>query len=138
MSIAFLKVRSGSGGVNDLESLATAAQTCTLYVGANGSTRNTGTTPSSPITLLQAASVAVAGDTVCIAPGTYSLTSTFYPAHSGNGNAWIIYTSYGTGVVNIVWTAGANAAEQRYVEEPQYFDLPRAERKSDIDRRLTS
>jgi hypothetical protein len=106
------QVRSGSGGVNDLESLATAAQTCTLYVGANGSTRNTGTTPSSPITLLQAASVAVAGDTVCIAPGTYSLTSTFYPAHSGNGNAWIIYTSYGTGVVNIVWTAGANAADQ--------------------------
>jgi hypothetical protein len=108
-----------------------AEQTCTLYVGSNGSTRNTGTTPSSPITLLQAAAVAVAGDTVCIAPGTYSLSSTFYPAHSGNENAWITYTGYGTGVVDIVWTAGTNASDQtmfhmynaKFPEGPSYIEF---------------
>jgi hypothetical protein len=120
---------AGSG--SDSESLASAAQSCTLYVGSQGSAKNKGTTPSSPITLLQAAEVAVAGDTVCIAPGTYSLSSTFYPAHSGNENAWITYTSYDTGVVNIVWTAGTNASDQtmfhmynaKFPEGPSYIEF---------------
>jgi hypothetical protein len=122
---------SGSGSGSRSEALTSAAQSCTLYVGSNGSAKNTGTTTSSPITLLRAATVAVAGDTVCIAPGTYSLTSTFYPAHSGNENAWITYTSYGTGVVNIVWTAGANAGDQtmfhmynaKFPEGPSYIEF---------------
>jgi hypothetical protein len=56
--------------------------------------------------------VAVAGDVVCIAPGNYSLSSSFVPSHSGNSNAWITYTGYGTGAVDIVWTAGANASNE--------------------------
>ena len=90
----------------------TSSAACTLYVASNGSTSNSGTTPTSAITLLQAADVAVAGDVVCIEPGSYSLTSTFAPRNSGNANAWITYTNYNGGVVDIVWTAGANASDQ--------------------------
>jgi hypothetical protein len=83
-----------------------AAETsCTLYVAANGSTRNSGTTTSSPITVQQAAQVATAGDRVCLASGTYNIASTIQPTHSGNANAWITYTSY-NGTVNLVWTGG--------------------------------
>jgi hypothetical protein len=97
---------SGSTGVTDPD------QTCTLYVSPTGSNNNSGTSASSAITLLGAASVAVAGDVVCIEPGTYDLSSTFMPAHSGNANAWITYENVGTGTVNILWTAGSNASDQ--------------------------
>jgi hypothetical protein len=122
---------SGSGSSSASGTSDSAAQSCTLYVASNGSARNSGTTPASAITLLQAAAVAVAGDTVCIAPGTYSLASTFYPAHSGNANYWITYTSYDSGTVNIVWTAGANASDQtmfhmynaKFPEGPSYIEF---------------
>src|SRR5580704_7291663 len=87
-------------------------QACTFYVGPNGAANNSGTTPTSPITLLQSAALATAGDVVCIEPGTYSLSRTFYPSHSGNPNAWIVFTNYGSGVVNILWTAGSNASDK--------------------------
>jgi hypothetical protein len=87
-------------------------QACTFYVGPNGAANNSGTTPTSPITLLQSAALATAGDVVCIEPGTYSLSRTFYPSHSGNANAWIVFTNYGSGVVNILWTAGSNASDK--------------------------
>jgi hypothetical protein len=91
---------------------ARQGQVCTLYVATNGSRSNSGASPASAITLLQAAERAVAGDVVCIEPGTYSLASTFSPSHSGNPNAWIVFTRYGTGVVDIVWTAGSTARDQ--------------------------
>ena len=71
------------------------AVSCTLYVAPNGSSSASGTTTQSPLSLLGAARVAVAGDVVCIAPGSYTLTSTFEPSHSGNSSAWITYTAYG-------------------------------------------
>ena len=87
-------------------------QTCTLYVSASGSDKNSGSTPSSAITLLGAARRAVAGNVVCIQPGNYSLASSFYPAHSGNPNAWITFQNTGGGVVHILWTAGSNAPDR--------------------------
>jgi hypothetical protein len=93
-------------------SSAQTRQACTLYVGPNGAANNSGTTPTSPITLLQSAALATAGDVVCIEPGTYSLSRTFYPSHSGNPNAWIVFTNYGGGVVNILWAGGPNASDQ--------------------------
>jgi hypothetical protein len=79
-------------------------------VSPDGSNNNSGATPTSGITLLTAAQVAVAGDVVCIEPGNYSLTSTFAPAHSGNPSDWITFTNYGTGVVNIVWAGAADGS----------------------------
>jgi hypothetical protein len=90
-------------------------QPCTLYVASNGSKSDSGRSPASAISLLRAAARAVAGDVVCIKPGTYSLASTFYPSHSGSANAWIVFTRYGAGVVNIVWTADANASDQTMI-----------------------
>jgi serralysin len=60
--------------------------------------------------LLGAARVAIAGDVVCIAPGTYTLTSTFESSHSGNSSAWITYTAYGSQPVNIVWAGPSGQA----------------------------
>jgi hypothetical protein len=88
------------------------AQGCTLFVSAQGSDRNSGTTPSSPITLLGAASQARAGDDVCLMGGSYSLSRTFSPSHSGNPYSWILFESYGDSNVNIAWTAGANASDK--------------------------
>jgi hypothetical protein len=90
-------------------------QPCTLYVAPNGSKSNSGKSPTSGVSLLRAAAQAVAGDMVCIEPGTYSLASTFYPSHSGNANAWIVFTRYGAGIVDIVWTAGANASDKTMI-----------------------
>ena len=104
---------------------------CTLYVASNGSKSNSGASPTSAITLLLAAARAVAGDVVCIEPGTYSLASTFYPLHSGSANAWIVFTRYGSGVVDIAWTAGANASDKTMIHiynakfpgDPSYIEF---------------
>jgi serralysin len=42
--------------------------------------------------------------------GTYSLSSTFDPPHSGTPSSWIVYKDYGDGAVNIVWTGAADAS----------------------------
>jgi hypothetical protein len=104
---------------------------CTLYVASNGSKSNSGRSPASAITLLRAAALAIAGDVVCIEPGTYSLASTFYPSHSGSANAWILFTRYGAGVVDIVWTAGANVSDKtmihmhsaKFPDGPSYIEF---------------
>lgn len=61
----------------DLYTSQLPASVCTLYVAPNGLDKNSGRTPRSAITLLQAARQAVAGDVVCIEPGNYSLARTF-------------------------------------------------------------
>jgi hypothetical protein len=91
----------------DLFTSQLPASVCTLYVAPNGLDKNSGRTPRSAITLLQAARQAVAGDVVCIEPGNYSLARTFAPAHSGKPNAWITYERYGAEAVNIVWAGEA-------------------------------
>ena len=43
-------------------------------------------------------------------PGTYNISSTIYPNHSGNEGAWITYTAAnGPGTVSIVWTGGTSS-----------------------------
>jgi hypothetical protein len=90
---------------------ATLAQGCTLYVSPQGTANNAGAVPGDPITLQSAAARAKAGAVVCIMGGTYPLTSTFQPGHSGTPNAWIVFEGYGDGDVNIVWSAGAGASD---------------------------
>jgi hypothetical protein len=82
------------------------AGTCTLYASASGNDSNSGTSPIAPITFLGAASKTQPGFVVCILPGTYRMSSTFYPPKSGTPSAWIVYKAYGDGDVNFVWTAG--------------------------------
>lgn len=106
-------------------------QSCTLYVAPNGSKGNSGKSSASAITLLRAAARAIAGDVVCIEPGTYFLASTFSPAHSGKANAWIVFTRYGAGNVNIVWTASAHASDKtmihmydaKFPDGPSYIEF---------------
>jgi hypothetical protein len=90
---------------------ATLAQGCTLYVSPRGAATNSGAVPGDPITLQSAAARAKAGAVVCIMGGTYPLTSTFQPGHSGTPNAWIVFEGYGDGDVNIVWSAGTGASD---------------------------
>ncbi len=74
----------------------------TLYVATNGSDVGSGRglTPGAPFaTINKAAEVAVAGDTVLIAPGTYYPTTFIKPANSGTQSAPIIYRADGGEVI---------------------------------------
>jgi hypothetical protein len=95
---------------NGIEASAATAD-CTLYVSATGTDTNSGSSPSAPKTLHGASLVSKPGDVICLMGGTYKLTSTFYPEHSGTENAWIIYKNYGDGDVLFTWTADAKASD---------------------------
>ncbi|MGC2162099.1 MAG: right-handed parallel beta-helix repeat-containing protein [Silvibacterium sp.] len=79
-----------------------------MYVAPDGAANNSGATAASAIPLLNADQKAVAGDTVCLGAGTYSLPTTFSPVNSGTASAWITYTSY-DGAVTINWTGPASS-----------------------------
>jgi hypothetical protein len=85
------------------------APACTLYASASGDDANSGTSPTSPKTFLGAASKTEPGSVVCVLPGTYRMSSTFYPPRSGTASAWIVFRSYGDGDVKIAWAAGPKA-----------------------------
>jgi hypothetical protein len=84
---------------------------CTLYASASGNDGNSGISSSSPKTFIGAASVAQPGSVVCVLPGTYLMSATFYPPRSGKPSAWIVYRVYGDGDANFVWTGGPNASD---------------------------
>ncbi|HLB90377.1 MAG TPA: right-handed parallel beta-helix repeat-containing protein [Terriglobales bacterium] len=86
---------------------AQLATDCTLYASPAGG--GNGSTPSSPTTFQSAASATVAGSVVCLEGGTYSLSSTFNPPHSGTSSAWIVYKAYGDGPPVINWTGCSGA-----------------------------
>jgi hypothetical protein len=85
---------------------SSAAETCTLYASASGNDGNSGASPTAPITFLGAALKTQPGSVVCILPGTYRMSSTFYPPKGGTPSAWIVYKGYGDGEVNFVWAGG--------------------------------
>jgi serralysin len=91
-------------------------------VATNGSSGNSGSTPTSAITLQRAMSDAVAGDTVCIGAGTYDISSSLSPVHSGTRNAWITYTA-DAGTVTILWTGGGGSP-MVHMYSGSFFDGP--------------
>lgn len=80
---------------------------CTLYASPSGDDRNSGTSPSSPKTLLGAAADTHPGSVVCLLGGTYDVGAAFYPPVSGTPSSWIIYKSYDNAPVNLLWAGGA-------------------------------
>jgi hypothetical protein len=87
--------------------LGALATDCTLYAAANGNDWYSGNSPAWPKTLDGTSQASQPGAVICLKAGTYDLPSTFYPARSGAPNAWIVYKAYGDGVVNLMWTGGA-------------------------------
>ncbi len=84
------------------------AADCTLYAAANGNDWYAGSSPASPKTLEGASQASQPGAVICLRAGTYNLSRTFYPARSGTPTAWIVYKAYGDGMVDLVWTGGAD------------------------------
>ncbi len=64
-----------------------------IYVSANGSSGGNGS-QSSPYDLATAIKNASAGDTICLAAGTYQLSSTIKASNSGTASDMITVTSY--------------------------------------------
>jgi serralysin len=101
----------------------------TLYASPTGDDQNTGTSPSSPKTLLGAAAAAQPGTIVCLLAGTYSLSDSFVPPTSGEASAWIVYKSCGDGPVNFVWTGAADAQPMikigggKFPSKPSYLEF---------------
>ncbi|HTM36190.1 MAG TPA: right-handed parallel beta-helix repeat-containing protein [Terriglobales bacterium] len=83
------------------------ATNCTIYVSPSGG--GNGSTASSPTTLAGANSASVAGSVICLEGGTYNLSSTFSPSHSGTATAYITWRAYGNSPANLVWTGGAGS-----------------------------
>jgi len=86
---------------------AQLATNCTLYVSPSGG--GNGSTASSPTTLAGANSASVPGSVICLEGGTYNLSSTFGPSHSGTSSNYITWKAYGNSPANFVWTGGAGA-----------------------------
>jgi len=96
------------GGVTMLMP-ANAAGACTLYVSPTGKSTNSGTSPSSPITLLMAPSRTQPGSVVCLLAGSYYISTSLYIYKSGTSSNWIVFTNYNGAVAVIVPTAGFGA-----------------------------
>src|SRR5215831_17497196 len=86
---------------------AQLATNCSIYVSPSGG--GNGSTASSPTTMAGADSASVAGSVICLEGGTYNLSSTFFPSHSGTSTAYITWTAYGNAPANLVWTGGAGS-----------------------------
>lgn len=75
------------------------ASSCTLFASpnvANGS-GNTGTNPTSAVSLLDAKNKTVPGSVVCLLNGTYMMSKALTitaTSHSGSVNDWIVYQPY--------------------------------------------
>src|SRR5262245_42765157 len=81
---------------------AELAADCTIYASPSGG-RN-GATASSPTTLAGANSASGPGSVICLKGGTYNLSSTFSPTHSGTSTGYITWKAYGDSAANFVWT----------------------------------
>jgi hypothetical protein len=86
---------------------AQLATNCNIYVSPTGG--GNGSTASSPTTLAGANSAAAPGSVICLKGGTYNLSSTFMPSHSGTSSNYITWKGYGDAPANFVWTGGAGA-----------------------------
>lgn len=87
--------------------LAQLATNCTIYVSPSGG--GNGSTVSSPTTLSGANAASVPGSVICFKGGTYNLSSTFLPSHSGTSSSYITWKAYGDSPANFVWTGGAGS-----------------------------
>jgi hypothetical protein len=83
------------------------ATNCTIYVSPSGG--GNGSTASSPTTVASANSASVPGSVICLKGGTYNLSSTFLPSHSGSSSSYITWQAYGDSPANFVWTGGAGS-----------------------------
>jgi hypothetical protein len=80
-----------------------AAAACTIYVSPDGKDSNSGSSPSSPLTLITANLKTVPGSVVCLMDGTYLLTKPLYIAQSGTDIAWITYRAQNAQKAIIKW-----------------------------------
>ncbi len=85
--------------------LSQVATNCTIYVSPSGG--GNGATASSPTTLAGANSASVPGSVICLMGGTYNISSTFLPSHSGTSTGYITWKAYGDSPANLGWTGGA-------------------------------
>jgi hypothetical protein len=100
---------------------ASSAGACTLYASPSGSPKNSGTSPSSPLSLLAARNRTQPGSVVCLMAGTYYVDTPFEIDRSGTSSNWITYTNYAGAVVMIVPNSGTLplmevTAGVRYIE----------------------
>lgn len=86
---------------------AQLATNCTIFVSPSGG--GNGSTASSPTTLAGANSASGPGSVICLKGGTYNLSSTFLPSHSGTASNYIAWKAYGDSPANFVWTGGAGS-----------------------------
>jgi hypothetical protein len=75
---------------------------CTLYASPSGNDSNSGTSVLAPKALSGAASATAPGAVVCLLGGTYYLSSSFNPPHSGSPSFWIVYRNYDSTPVRFV------------------------------------
>jgi hypothetical protein len=87
-----------------------AASDCTLFASPSGSDSNSGSSPAAPKSFFGAANATQPGSVLCLLGGSYNLSSSFTPPHSGSPSAWIVYKNYDSTPVNFVYTGPANAA----------------------------
>ncbi|MDY7022394.1 MAG: right-handed parallel beta-helix repeat-containing protein [Cyanobacteriota bacterium] len=73
---------------------STATEKRIYYVSSSGQDSNPGTFEQPWKTIQKAAETLVAGDTVYIREGTYTITQQIVPRNSGTENQWIIYAGY--------------------------------------------
>jgi hypothetical protein len=86
------------------------ASDCTLFASPSGSDSNSGSSPAAPKSFFGAANATQPGSVLCLLGGSYNLSSSFTPPHSGSPSAWIVYKNYDSTPVNFVYTGPANAA----------------------------
>ena len=86
------------------------ASDCTLFASPSGNDSNSGSSPSAPKSFFGAANATQPGSVLCLLGGSYNLSSSFTPPHSGSPSAWIVYKNYDSSPVNFVYTGPANAA----------------------------
>ena len=108
-------------GVVGLLMTSSAMGACTLYASPSGISTNSGTSPSSPVSLLTAVRLAQPGSVVCLLAGTYPVDTPFEIYKSGTSSNWIVYTNYNGGAAVIVPRSGKLAlmlvpVGVRYVE----------------------
>ena len=95
----FLLLTSGAAQWLNLAPHSAAAGGITYYVDANGNDANDGSQANPWKTIRHAADVVVAGDTVLINPGTYSVSQQISITTSGTASNPITFKGNGTGVV---------------------------------------
>jgi len=89
---------------------SSTASDCTLFASPSGNDSNSGSSPSAPKSFFGAANATQPGSVLCLLGGSYNLSSSFTPPHSGSPSAWIVYKNYDSSPVNFVYTGPANAA----------------------------